>query len=790
MIRIEVLSGAEQGRTDEAAGPAVTIGRDPSCQWRFAASGDLQVSGHHARVSEDGNAFVVEDLGSTNGTWVAGRRIDGPVHLAAGGEISLGRHGPRLRLSRPAPEARDVPKTTFESKESLAGGTLAYLAGGEPQAASKKTILGMIDAAMVRGRGSGKTVARPTLFAQEILRQAAALARQQQRSTLSIVGGLLALLLLVFGAAYLRLHNQASARPRDAAKVAAEVADLRSKQEAHEAAVEAKRAAAERTLAELRGKVDGLAKQLADANARTLDIYERLKRSGSRGASASLRRELAAERQRLAEIRNEYTKAARSVQAATVQQAPGGAGAAAAARPAAEGAPDATGAVAATVPAAPLGAPAGGAAPGAAAAVPAPAAGAGTVAAPLAAPAAPARTLMLSSPRGRDDFRRRIAIEPLDCPAISVQGISRTELGKRLGEQMALVLGSTGRFIVSGRAERDIAAVRLERSRTGTGRPQVGKFGTAKNVVEGRVTQFVFAPGDQKSSHSNWLRHLAAFTVLAPGSAGEASQVASTQFLGRGSGGDGTLAGLTVDLEFDVRDLATGEVLFTVEGQGATASRKTTKSDAAAAGDPATDALRKALYEAAIAISRRYRELSVPWRGTVLAASADQVVLSLGTEDRVRPGDTFQVRSKGKVLIEQDSGMPYNAAETVVGTVRVDHVDGDTSVARVIDRQAPFKNGDAAVFLGTTHEVGSGGDGDLEAERASRTAVVAKPGTAAFAGPGRSFAVMAADAGAGGHPLQLLFAFPDWIAVALADGKTAWLARDATSLKLAGADAP
>lgn len=50
----------------------VVIGRhaDVAIELPFAA-----VSGRHARLSRDERGFAVEDLGSTNGTWLAGRRL-------------------------------------------------------------------------------------------------------------------------------------------------------------------------------------------------------------------------------------------------------------------------------------------------------------------------------------------------------------------------------------------------------------------------------------------------------------------------------------------------------------------------------------------------------------------------------------------------------------------------------------------------------------------------------------------------------------------------------------------
>lgn len=51
---------------------------------------DPQVSRHHARLTLQGSAYILEDLGSTNGTFVNGRRVTGPVTLSAGDMVGLG----------------------------------------------------------------------------------------------------------------------------------------------------------------------------------------------------------------------------------------------------------------------------------------------------------------------------------------------------------------------------------------------------------------------------------------------------------------------------------------------------------------------------------------------------------------------------------------------------------------------------------------------------------------------------------------------------------------------------
>ncbi|HEX5894013.1 MAG TPA: FHA domain-containing protein [Solirubrobacterales bacterium] len=51
---------------------------------------DPGVSRRHARVVPDNGALVVEDLGSSNGTYVNGERISGAVQIAPGDEIQIG----------------------------------------------------------------------------------------------------------------------------------------------------------------------------------------------------------------------------------------------------------------------------------------------------------------------------------------------------------------------------------------------------------------------------------------------------------------------------------------------------------------------------------------------------------------------------------------------------------------------------------------------------------------------------------------------------------------------------
>jgi hypothetical protein len=68
-------------------GEGGTLGRSPQAS---AVLSDATVSSEHARVRRIGGAWVISDLGSTNGTHVNGRRVDGNVPLHPGDVLTLG----------------------------------------------------------------------------------------------------------------------------------------------------------------------------------------------------------------------------------------------------------------------------------------------------------------------------------------------------------------------------------------------------------------------------------------------------------------------------------------------------------------------------------------------------------------------------------------------------------------------------------------------------------------------------------------------------------------------------
>ena len=75
------------GKEHRLAGSVVTLGRGQDNDIILESP---RVSRCHARLDWTGSGYVLEDLGSKNGTWVNGRRLEGPTSLNDGDAIRFG----------------------------------------------------------------------------------------------------------------------------------------------------------------------------------------------------------------------------------------------------------------------------------------------------------------------------------------------------------------------------------------------------------------------------------------------------------------------------------------------------------------------------------------------------------------------------------------------------------------------------------------------------------------------------------------------------------------------------
>jgi len=86
-FQLIMRQGPTPGATFTLEGDQINIGRESSNE---IAINDAEISRRHARMTFQGGKYVLEDLGSTNGTFVNGQRLAGPRVLKAGEVVSFG----------------------------------------------------------------------------------------------------------------------------------------------------------------------------------------------------------------------------------------------------------------------------------------------------------------------------------------------------------------------------------------------------------------------------------------------------------------------------------------------------------------------------------------------------------------------------------------------------------------------------------------------------------------------------------------------------------------------------
>lgn len=89
-----VTAGPLRGTSLTLGSTPILIGRAPECT---LVLDDDYASNRHARVFQREGEWMVEDLGSTNGTLVSGRRIEGAVPFRPGAQVRIGRTEIELR---------------------------------------------------------------------------------------------------------------------------------------------------------------------------------------------------------------------------------------------------------------------------------------------------------------------------------------------------------------------------------------------------------------------------------------------------------------------------------------------------------------------------------------------------------------------------------------------------------------------------------------------------------------------------------------------------------------------
>jgi len=146
VIRISYTGPSRKPQRFASEAGAVLIGRRLPLQSDQLGIDDEKVSSRHARISFENGEYWIEDLGSTNGTWVDKKKIKPNIktRLTADSSILIGNQELKIEAVRqpacaPADADLDVPER--QPKESIEAGAPypdLFLAGGSLEAARQR----------------------------------------------------------------------------------------------------------------------------------------------------------------------------------------------------------------------------------------------------------------------------------------------------------------------------------------------------------------------------------------------------------------------------------------------------------------------------------------------------------------------------------------------------------------------------------------------------------------------------------------------------------------------------
>jgi S1-C subfamily serine protease len=181
--QFKFLSGARAGQVETFRKAYLGLGRHPLSDVRFDAERDLDVSSRHAAIVTKPDGFVLQDLGSKNGTYVNGKRLEADCLLADSDVIGFGAKGPALEFHL-LPDDGDAVST--ETAEAAAGRL------SQPRQ--------MVPAAAARPARSSTAVR----IAVEVARQT----RELRRTTKILLGTLVVAMALFVGVSWKQSHDR------------------------------------------------------------------------------------------------------------------------------------------------------------------------------------------------------------------------------------------------------------------------------------------------------------------------------------------------------------------------------------------------------------------------------------------------------------------------------------------------------------------------------------------------------------------------------------------------------
>jgi pSer/pThr/pTyr-binding forkhead associated (FHA) protein len=117
-FRLVIRSGVDVGKEYILDKNEFIVGREQTADIIVS---DPEISRRHARIFFQNNGYIIEDLGSTNGTFVNGQKISGPYLLRPGEVVNFGEHVSALFESVQVDPNATVVASAAAPKAPIAG---------------------------------------------------------------------------------------------------------------------------------------------------------------------------------------------------------------------------------------------------------------------------------------------------------------------------------------------------------------------------------------------------------------------------------------------------------------------------------------------------------------------------------------------------------------------------------------------------------------------------------------------------------------------------------------------
>lgn len=165
MLHVTIERDGRPPQTYDLAGPTLVVGRDDGLELRLQHEDGA--SRRHCQLTVEGNDLYIEDLGSSNGTKVNGKKLERRVALKPADIVGVGKVRLRAAIVASAPATKSAAKATQAAKPAATAATTskpaerarpASPAATEPPAPARKPVV--VQAEVARAASSAPSAAR------------------------------------------------------------------------------------------------------------------------------------------------------------------------------------------------------------------------------------------------------------------------------------------------------------------------------------------------------------------------------------------------------------------------------------------------------------------------------------------------------------------------------------------------------------------------------------------------------------------------------------------------------